>query len=98
MPVGLAGALVMPPTTAVLLNAVPAHQAGTASAVFNTTRQVGGALAVAVFGAMLASSGGFVLGLHVSLLVATVVAVFVAAAATRLTTTHHGREQGQEQL
>ena len=95
VPVGLAGPLVMPPTTAVLLNAVPAQQAGTASAVFNTSRQVGGALAVAVFGALLASRGGFVPGLHVSLLIAAVVAVLVAAAATRPTTTtrHLGQEQ-----
>jgi predicted MFS family arabinose efflux permease len=49
--VGLAGPLVSPPVTAVLLNSVPGHQAGTASGIFNTSRQVGGALAVAVFGA-----------------------------------------------
>ncbi len=53
--VGLAGPLVMPPVTAVLLNNVPGHRAGKASGVFNTSRQVGGALAVAVFGAMLAN-------------------------------------------
>jgi sugar phosphate permease len=46
--VGLAGPLVMPPVTAVLLNSVPAHRAGTASGVFNASRQIGGALAVAV--------------------------------------------------
>jgi MFS transporter, DHA2 family, methylenomycin A resistance protein len=54
MPVGLAGPFVSPPVTAVLLNSVPAHQAGTASGAFNTSRQAGGALAVAVFGALLA--------------------------------------------
>ena len=46
--VGLAGPLVMPPVMALLLHAVPARQAGVASGVFNTSRQVGGALAVAV--------------------------------------------------
>jgi DHA2 family methylenomycin A resistance protein-like MFS transporter len=86
LPVGLAGPLVMPPTTALLLDAVPAHRAGTASAVFNTSRQIGGALAVAVFGALLASSGGFVHGLHLSLIIAGLVAAVVAATAARLTT------------
>jgi DHA2 family methylenomycin A resistance protein-like MFS transporter len=93
LPVGLAGPLVMPPTTAVLLDAVPARRAGTASAVFNTSRQVGGALAVAVFGALLTSTAGFVHGLRLSLIIAALVAVLVAATATGLTTTHHTRQE-----
>lgn len=52
---GLAGPFVMPPTTAILLSSVPAHRGGIASGVFNTSRQIGGALAVAVFGLMLTS-------------------------------------------
>jgi DHA2 family methylenomycin A resistance protein-like MFS transporter len=81
--VGLAGPLVMPPVTAVLLNAVPGHQTGTASGVFNTSRQVGGALAVAVFGALLAAPAGLQHGLRTSLLIAAAVAL-VAAAVTLL--------------
>jgi DHA2 family methylenomycin A resistance protein-like MFS transporter len=81
---GLAGPLVMPPMTGILLNAVPAHQAGVASGVFNTSRQVGGALAVAVFGALLAQPGGFVAGLRTSLLIAAGVALAAAAASRRL--------------
>ncbi|MGW2898904.1 MFS transporter [Streptomyces sp. NPDC001212] len=42
IPVGLGGPLVMPPTTAVLPERVPAEQTGTASGVFNTSRQIGG--------------------------------------------------------
>ena len=38
----------------VVLEGVPPEQAGTASAVFNTFRQVGGAVAIAVFGALIA--------------------------------------------
>ena len=57
--VGLGGPLVMPPMTALLLNGVPAHRSGTVSGVFNTSRQVGGALAIAVFGALLADSDHF---------------------------------------
>jgi EmrB/QacA subfamily drug resistance transporter len=78
--VGLAGPLVMPPMTGLLLNSVPAHLAGTASGVFNTSRQIGGALAVAVFGALLANHAAFMQGLRTSLLIAAGVAVMAAAA------------------
>jgi MFS transporter, DHA2 family, methylenomycin A resistance protein len=81
--VGLAGPLVSPPVTAVLLNSVPGHRAGVASGVFNTSRQVGGALAVAVFGALLAQPAAFTHGLRTSLLLAAGVAL-AAAAASRL--------------
>ncbi len=84
--IGLGGPLVMPPVTAVLLNSVPGPRAGMATGVFNTSRQVGGALAVAVFGALLASRATFIHGLQVSLLIAAVVALAAAAVATRLTT------------
>jgi MFS transporter, DHA2 family, methylenomycin A resistance protein len=76
---GLGGPLVMPPMTAVLLNSVPPRRAGTASGVFNTSRQVGGALAIAVFGALLASRAGFLAGLRTSLLIAAAVALTAAA-------------------
>ncbi len=83
--VGLAGPLVMPPVTAVLLNSVPAHRAGVASGVFNTSRQSGGALAVAVFGALLANRASFLHGVRASLLIAAVVALGAAAASLLLT-------------
>jgi MFS transporter, DHA2 family, methylenomycin A resistance protein len=84
VPVGLGGPLVMPPLTGVLLNAVPAHRAGVAGGVFNTSRQLGGALAVAVFGALLAGPAGFATGVRLSLLLAAAVALAAAAAALRL--------------
>jgi predicted MFS family arabinose efflux permease len=89
MPAGLAGPLVIPPITAVLLNSVPDHQTGTASGVFNTSRQVGGALAIAVFGALLAGQGGLTHGLRVSLLIAAGVAAAAGAASTLLRPGHH---------
>lgn len=82
--VGLAGPLVMPPTTGVLLNSVHGHTAGTASGVFNTSRQVGGALAIAVFGAMLADRANFMHGVRSSLLLAALVALVAAVGALRL--------------
>jgi DHA2 family methylenomycin A resistance protein-like MFS transporter len=89
--VGVAGPAVSPPITAVLLDAVPEHQAGVASGVFNTSRQVGGALAVAVFGSLLAHPDTFVRGAHTSLLIAAAVLAVAAALAIFLPTTekHH---------
>ena len=81
--IGLAGPLVMPMTTALLLEHVPLAQAGTASGVFNTSRQIGGALAVAVFGALLAQRATFIHGERLALLIAA--AVVLAAAAASLT-------------
>jgi MFS transporter, DHA2 family, methylenomycin A resistance protein len=50
--------------------------------VFNTSRQIGGALAVAVFGALLAQPGTFLAALRTSLLLAA--AVGLAAGASTL--------------
>src|SRR3954447_24164066 len=79
--VGVGGPLTMPPMAAVLLNHVPAQSTGVASGVFNTSRQLGGAMAVAVFGALLANSSSFMNGLRASLLLAAVV-LFIAAIAS----------------
>ncbi|MFF2249765.1 MFS transporter [Streptomyces sp. NPDC058142] len=89
IPVGMAGPLVMPPTTALLLEHVSAKQTGTASGVFNTSRQIGGALAVAVFGALISAPAGFQHGLRISLALATAIALLAALAATRIGTTRH---------
>ncbi|WP_405406719.1 MFS transporter [Streptomyces sp. NBC_01104] len=70
VPVGLGGALAVPALTAMLLDRVPADRAGVAGAVLNTARQVGGALAVAVFGALLAGADSFLSGMHWSVLIA----------------------------
>lgn len=85
--VGLGGPTVIPPVIAVLLAAVPPHQAGTASGMLNTSRQLGGALAVAVFGALLAAPTGMATGMRVSLLLAAAVAtaaVITAVAGLRI--------------
>ena len=82
MPVGAGGSLAVPAVTALLLHAIPAERAGTASGVLNTSRQVGGALAVAVFGALLADRAHWLSGLHASLWIA--VLALLATAATSL--------------
>ena len=80
IPIGINGPLSMQPTTGVLLSSVPAQRAGLASGVFNTSRQIGGALAVAVFGALISGHAGFQDGLRASMLIAAVVALAAAAA------------------
>jgi MFS transporter, DHA2 family, methylenomycin A resistance protein len=83
MLVGLAGPLTIPPVTSVLLDSVDDHEAGTASGVFNTSRQIGGALAVAVFGALI-GSGSLMSGLRMSLVIAAAVAGVAAVISSRL--------------
>ena len=52
---GFGMALAMTPTTAAVMGSVPVDKAGVGSAVLNSMRQVGGALGVAVMGAIIAS-------------------------------------------
>lgn len=83
-PIGLGGALAIPPMTALLVNSVPAERAGIASGVLNTCRQVGGALAVAVFGALVAQRAAFLSGMRISLLLAAALLLATAVASLRL--------------
>ncbi|MBN1171912.1 MAG: MFS transporter, partial [Micromonosporaceae bacterium] len=52
---GMGMANLMPPATEVAMAALPRHRAGVGSAVNNTTRQVGGALGVALLGSLISS-------------------------------------------
>ncbi|WP_240529731.1 MFS transporter [Streptomyces mangrovisoli] len=58
LPLSVGGALAVPALTALLMDAVPGERAGTASGLLNSFRQTGGALAVALFGGLLAGPGG----------------------------------------
>ena len=70
----LAGGLgfAVPSLTAMMLGGIAPERAGLAGGVLNSFRQTGGALAVAGFGALVAQHGGFVAGVHLSLLIAVV--------------------------
>jgi DHA2 family methylenomycin A resistance protein-like MFS transporter len=59
LPVGVT-ALAMPAMTAVAMSHAPRDRVGLASGVFNACRQTGGALGVAVLGALLAGGSGYV--------------------------------------
>ena len=75
VPVGVGGSFTVPPLTSLLLDAVPAPRAGTASGVLNTARQVGGSMGVAASGAVIAHMTGFMGGLRVSLVALAVLVV-----------------------
>jgi MFS transporter, DHA2 family, methylenomycin A resistance protein len=66
LPVGVT-ALAMPAMTAMAMSHAPRHRIGLASGVFNASRQTGGALGVAVLGALLTGGSGH-LGLHTAFL------------------------------
>jgi MFS transporter, DHA2 family, methylenomycin A resistance protein len=74
----------VPSVIVVLLEAIPADQAGMAAGLLNSSRQVGGTLAVAVFGALIADRASFLPGLRASVLIALVVLAVATAAAFTL--------------
>jgi MFS transporter, DHA2 family, methylenomycin A resistance protein len=83
VPVGTGMGFALPSLTFVLLEAIPADQAGLAGGLLNAGRQTGGALAVALYGALL--SGSFLAGMRASILIAAgLLAVSSAAAITLL--------------
>ena len=84
IPIGAGGALAMPAVTGVVLDGVAPHRSGTASAVFNTFRQVGGAVAIAVFGSLIAGSKTFLPGARTSLAIAGVVLLTTALISLRI--------------
>lgn len=88
--VGIGGGLAMPSATSMLLNIIPPNRAGTASGVLNTSRQVGGAMAIAAFGALVAGTG-FVSGMRISLAIAAA----ILAATTLASLTLRGGLQTQ---
>ena len=84
VPLGIGGGLAAPPLTAALLEAVPADRSGLASGVLNAARQLGGALGVALFGALTVGAAGFVDGMHLSVTIGALVLAATSIAATAL--------------
>ena len=82
---GTGMALVMPSMTAAVVQAAPGGQAGVASGVLNTARQVGGAIGVALLGSLVAGAGHLVSGMHLGLGVVAVVFALGALVAWRYT-------------
>jgi DHA2 family methylenomycin A resistance protein-like MFS transporter len=84
VPAGLGLGFALPSLTVVLLDAIPADQAGLAAGMLNSSRQIGGTLAVAVFGALVAHRADFVSGLRGSILIGAVMLLAATAAALTL--------------
>jgi MFS transporter, DHA2 family, methylenomycin A resistance protein len=84
VPAGVGLGFALPSVIVVLLDAVPADQAGMGAGLFNSGRQVGGTLAVAAFGAMIAHRASFLAGMRASLLIAALVMLAATAAALAL--------------
>ncbi|KGY13985.1 hypothetical protein NM22_00515 [Vibrio tubiashii] len=82
--VGLAGPLIAPPVTGVLLSSATGALAGTASGLFNTFRQMGCTLSVAIFGALLAQPAGLMVGTEQSLWLGATVAALALIVSFRL--------------
>jgi MFS transporter, DHA2 family, methylenomycin A resistance protein len=89
IPVGVGGSFTVPPITALLLDSILADRAGTASGVLNTSRQVGGSLGVAAFGAVVATQASFLHGLHISYLTTAVLLAVSATASMTLRRVAH---------
>jgi DHA2 family methylenomycin A resistance protein-like MFS transporter len=71
IPAGTGIGFALPSLTFLLLDSLPAAEAGLAGGLFNSARQTGGALAVAAFGALVSgASGSFLTGMRVSMLIA----------------------------
>jgi MFS transporter, DHA2 family, methylenomycin A resistance protein len=82
IPVGVGLGFAIPSMTALLLESLPLAKAGMAAGVLNAVRQVGGTVAVAVFGTLVAHS--FTRGLRESLIILAVLLAAGAAAAAAL--------------
>jgi DHA2 family methylenomycin A resistance protein-like MFS transporter len=84
IPVGVGLGFAVPSLTAAMLSDIAADRAGLAAGVLNSGRQTGGALAVAVFGALIAQPAPFTRGLHETLLIAAVLLLATTVTAVAL--------------
>ena len=76
------------PTAAPVPSAVLSRAtASSASGVLNASRQLGGALAIAVFGVLTTAFGNFLTGLRTSLIISAVLLLLTMLAATALPST-----------
>ncbi|PZS39795.1 MAG: hypothetical protein DLM62_06360 [Pseudonocardiales bacterium] len=79
IPLGVGGGLAVPPMTTALLEAVDADRSGLAGGIPNSARQLGGAVGVAVFGALIATATDFDTGMRTCLELGGAVLILTAA-------------------
>jgi DHA2 family methylenomycin A resistance protein-like MFS transporter len=89
---GFGASFTMPAATAAVMGAVPVDRGGLGSGVLNASRQVGGAIGIALLGAMVAAGHQFATGMHLAMMTAAI--AYVAGAvvsSTTITDLGHGR-------
>lgn len=82
VPIGVGGAVIIPAMTTAMLDAVAADRAGLAAGLLNASRQLGTALGVAGFGALLHDD--LVFGLHAAAVISAVLLTASAILAMRV--------------
>ncbi|MFI6486235.1 MFS transporter [Streptomyces sp. NPDC050564] len=82
MAAGFGTSFALTGATATVMSAAPDKYSGTASALFNTTRQIGSAAGVALGGSLLAGPAGFTTGLRTSMAIGA--AAYLTAASLAL--------------
>jgi len=92
LPAGFSSGLLVPTMTSRSIAAVEPALHGAASAAFNTARQIGGAIGVAVFGSLLGTTHSFTTGFVTCVIVASA-ATTISLFLTALGTVNTGLEQ-----
>jgi len=72
LPIGLGSSVAISPALVSMLRATPRENSGVSSGLFNSARQVGSLLGVAVLGAFLGSESHFLRGFHAAVLLSSV--------------------------
>ena len=68
--IGAGTAFSMPAATIAILHALPTERGGIGSGLFNASRQLGSLIGVAIFGTIITTASSFIVGMHISLMVA----------------------------
>ncbi|MBC9729147.1 MFS transporter [Streptomyces sp. TRM68367] len=91
VPLGIGGGLAIPPLTTAMLESVPHERAGLASGVLSAARQFGGAIGVALLGALIADSAHFMTGMRISLIIGAALLVATTLGVVRFLPAGHQR-------
>jgi DHA2 family methylenomycin A resistance protein-like MFS transporter len=96
VPLGIGGGLAIPPLTTAMLESVPHERAGLASGVLSAARQFGGAIGVALLGALIADSAHFMTGMRISLTIGAAVLVATTLGVARFLPAGHQHTDSTE--
>ncbi|MFE9251194.1 MFS transporter [Streptomyces sp. NPDC007088] len=89
VPLGIGGGLAIPPLTTAMLESVPHERAGLASGVLSAARQFGGAIGVALLGALIADSAHFMTGMRISLIIGAALLIVTTLGVVRFLPAGH---------